>query len=143
VSRATATVTLIGLLFPPDEGLQLVHLHGAIAFLIARRVIGGIGRDSGRVRRHPVGDGLMHDAQEAADGAQAHPFEIQAYRLLVDDRAVPLLLRGGGEVAPAGEAAIALRARAVVPPSPDAAVCPAMRARRCIHAQQFRLPPPL
>jgi len=117
VSRATATVTLIRWLFPPDEGLQLVHLHRAVAFRVGGRMVGGIGRHTGRVRRHPVGDRLMDDAEQSRDGAQTHPFEIEPHRLLMDRSAMPLLFRGRGKVVLAGEAAAALRPGAVTSPT--------------------------
>jgi len=113
VSRATATVTLIGLLFPPDERLQFVHLHGAVTRCIGRRVVGRVEQYRGGMGGDPVGDALMDDPQEAADSAQTHPFEIEPHRLVVDGSTVSLLFRGRGEIPPTSDALIALGAGVV------------------------------
>jgi hypothetical protein len=41
----------------------------------------------------------MDAAEESPDGAQAHPFQIEPYRLVALRRTMPLLLRGGSKVA--------------------------------------------
>src|SRR4051794_8865642 len=105
VSRATAMVTLMGVLFSPDESRQFVHLHRPFTFLNRCGMRDRIGREGGGMGGDPVGDRLMDDAEQPSDGALAHPFERELHRLRVDRRARSLLLGQRGEVALAGEAA--------------------------------------
>jgi hypothetical protein len=82
-------------------------------------VVGRIGGDGDGVGGDPVGDRLVNDTKQPPDGAQAHPFEVELDCLCMDGGTVSLLFRGGGEVAPAGEAAVALGAGTVVSPLAD------------------------
>jgi hypothetical protein len=109
VSRATAMVTLMGVLFP-DECLQLIHLHRPFPFLVRCGMLGRIGGDGSGVGGEPVGDSLLHDTKQSPDGALAHPFEIELDGLRLHRDATPPLLRGWGEVAPTGEAVVPMGA---------------------------------
>jgi hypothetical protein len=83
------------------------------------RKLAGRGGDS-------VGDALVDDAQDATDPAQAHPFEIEPHRLLVDGDAMALLLRRGRKAASAVTTPIALCAGTIATPLPR----PRWHARR-------------
>ncbi len=109
LSRAIA-ITTKAAPFLLKERKEFIHLDQ-----LARRCVTD---GCGEVRRHlghPVGDTLMDDAEQSADGPQAHSFEIEPDGLLMDRDAVALFLRSGSKVTLAGTTAKALTARAVVP----------------------------
>src|SRR6476469_5742920 len=95
------------------------------------RKLAGRGGDS-------VGDALVDDAQDATDPAQAHPFEIEPHRLLVDGDAMALLLRRGRKAASAVTTPIALCAGTIATHFPDRGGMPAGRADWHAHAGEYR-----
>src|SRR5919204_1712475 len=90
-----------------DEREELIEL-GGLARARRRR---GLVRQGGGVGRPPVGDGLMHHAEGAADAAQVHPLDVELDRPAAEIVAIPLRARSGRVFAAAGPAQVALTAR--------------------------------
>jgi len=85
----------------------------------------------------------MDDAEQSADPAQAHPFEMESHCLVVDGDAMTLLLRSGSKAPLAGNATIPSGSGTIVAPFPDPSGAPAVRAEWNIHTAEYRLSPPL
>ena len=91
----------------PDEREELIE-PSRLDRRRRRRGLGGLG---GGVGRHPVGHGLMHDAEGAAGAAQVHPSDVALDRAAAQVGAIALRPRVRRVFAAADTAQVALTAR--------------------------------